>query len=176
MFNSHYVIKLWNLTRVFTAKKFIHQFCEIKKTEKIKKHCTSFDFIRAPAKVILKYLLQRQHVQAMGSNFKQTHEPNLTHEHWVSGTNHLLDERTLNQSGHQLDHELCNRVPCNMEQNKAAAIHSSWFWNIHFNKWNIPKYSVFSFTIFLWFGRNNFENFNISGNNIISVELAKVLS
>jgi hypothetical protein len=28
----------------------------------------------------------------------------------------------------------------------------------------------------LWFGRNNFENFNISGNNIISVELAKVLS
>jgi len=26
-----------------------------------------------------------------------------------------------------------------------------------------------------WFGRNNFEIFNISENNIISVELAKVL-
>jgi hypothetical protein len=33
--------------------------------------------------------------------------------------NHHLDERTLNESGHELDHELSDRVPCNMEQNKA---------------------------------------------------------
>jgi hypothetical protein len=49
------------------------------------------------------------------------------------------------------------------------------FWNIHFNKWNILKYSLFSFTIFFDLEEIIFENFNIFENNIISVELAKVL-
>ncbi len=40
---------------------------------------------------------------------------------------------------------------------------------------NIPKYSVLSFTIFFDLEEIIFENFNISENNIISVELAKVL-
>jgi hypothetical protein len=47
---------------------------------------------------------------------------------------------------------------------------------MHFNKWNIPEYSWFSFTIFFDFEEIIFENFNISENNRISVqELAKVL-
>jgi hypothetical protein len=37
------------------------------------------------------------------------------------------------------------------------------------------KYSLFSFTIFLDLEEIIFENFNISENNIINVELAKVL-
>jgi hypothetical protein len=49
------------------------------------------------------------------------------------------------------------------------------FWKIHFNKWNIPKYSLLSFTIFFDLEEMIFENFNISENNIISVKLAKVL-
>ncbi len=36
-------------------------------------------------------------------------------------------------------------------------------------------YSLFSFTVFLDLEKIIFENFNISENNIISVELAKVL-
>jgi hypothetical protein len=45
-----------------------------------------------------------------------------------------------------------------------------WFWkekflNIHY----------FSFTIFFYFQEIIFDNFNIYGNNIISVKLAKVL-
>jgi hypothetical protein len=40
---------------------------------------------------------------------------------------------------------------------------------------NIPKYSLLSFTIFFDLEEIIFENFNISENNIISVELAKVL-
>ncbi len=51
----------------------------------------------------------------------------------------------------------------------------NYFWNIHFNKWNILKYSLFSFTIFFDLEEIKIENFNISENNIISVELAKVL-
>jgi hypothetical protein len=38
------------------------------------------------------------------------------------------------------------------------------------------KYSLLSFTIFFDLEEIKFENFNISENNIISVELAKVLS
>jgi hypothetical protein len=38
-----------------------------------------------------------------------------------------------------------------------------------------PKYSLFSFTIFFDLEEIKFENFNISENNIISVEPAKVL-
>jgi hypothetical protein len=49
------------------------------------------------------------------------------------------------------------------------------FWNFHFNKWNIPKYLLFSFTTFFDLEEIIFENFNIYENNIISVELAKVL-
>ncbi len=49
------------------------------------------------------------------------------------------------------------------------------FWNIHFNKWNIPKCSLFSFTIFSDLEEIIFEIFNISENNIIIVKLAKVL-
>jgi len=37
------------------------------------------------------------------------------------------------------------------------------------------KYSIFSFTIFFDLEEIIFENFNIFENNIISVELAKVL-
>jgi len=48
------------------------------------------------------------------------------------------------------------------------------FWKIHFNKWNIPKYPLLSFTIFFDSERNIFENFSISENKIISVQLAKV--
>jgi len=44
----------------------------------------------------------------------------------------------------------------------------------HFNKWNILKYSQLSFTIFFDLEEIIFENFNISENNIITVELAKV--
>jgi hypothetical protein len=51
----------------------------------------------------------------------------------------------------------------------------NWFWNIHFNKWNIFKYPLFSFTIFFDFKEIILENIKISENNIISVELAKVL-
>jgi len=40
---------------------------------------------------------------------------------------------------------------------------------------NIPKYSLFSSTIFFGLGEIIFENFNISENNIINVELAKAL-
>jgi len=36
-----------------------------------------------------------------------------------------------------------------------------------------PKYSLLSFTIFFDLEKIIFENFNISENNIISVELAK---
>jgi len=50
------------------------------------------------------------------------------------------------------------------------------FWNFHFNKWNIPKYSLLSFPIFFDLEKITCENFNISENNIISVELAKVLT
>jgi hypothetical protein len=46
---------------------------------------------------------------------------------------------------------------------------------MHFNKWNIPKYALLSFTIFFDLEEIIFENFNISENNIISVKLAKVL-
>jgi len=49
------------------------------------------------------------------------------------------------------------------------------FWKIHFNKCNIPKYALLSFTIFFDLKEIIFENFNISENNIISVKLAKVL-
>jgi hypothetical protein len=44
-----------------------------------------------------------------------------------------------------------------------------------FQQWNIPNYSLLSFTIFSDLEEINFENFNNSENNIISVELAKVL-
>jgi hypothetical protein len=37
------------------------------------------------------------------------------------------------------------------------------------------KYSLFSFTIFFELEEIFFENFNMSKNNIISVQLAKVL-
>ncbi len=47
---------------------------------------------------------------------------------------------------------------------------------MHFNKWNIPKYSLLSFTIFFDLEKIKFENFNIFENNIISIELAKVLT
>jgi hypothetical protein len=40
---------------------------------------------------------------------------------------------------------------------------------------NIHKYSLLSFPIFYDLGEIIFEIFNISENNIISVELAKVL-
>ncbi len=40
---------------------------------------------------------------------------------------------------------------------------------------NIPKYSPFSFTTFLLLEKMCFENLNISENNIIHVEAAKVL-
>jgi hypothetical protein len=56
----------------------------------------------------------------------------------------------------------------------AISINNS-FWKIHFNKWNILKYSLLSFTIFFDLEEIIFENFKISENNIISVELAKVL-
>jgi len=46
---------------------------------------------------------------------------------------------------------------------------------MHLNKWNIRKYSLLSFTIFSDLEEIKFENFNISENNIISVQLAKVL-
>jgi hypothetical protein len=48
---------------------------------------------------------------------------------------------------------------------------------MHFNKWNISKYPLFSFTNLFFFDLEeiSFENFNISENNIIRVELAKVL-
>jgi hypothetical protein len=46
---------------------------------------------------------------------------------------------------------------------------------IHFNKRNIPKYSLLSVTIFFDLGEIIFENFNIFKNNIISVELAKAI-
>ncbi len=49
------------------------------------------------------------------------------------------------------------------------------FRNIHFNKWNILIYSLFSFKIFFDLEEIKIENLNISENNIISVELAKVL-
>jgi hypothetical protein len=39
----------------------------------------------------------------------------------------------------------------------------------------ISKYSLFSFAIFFYLEEIIFENFNIFENNIISVELAKVL-
>jgi len=42
-------------------------------------------------------------------------------------------------------------------------------------KRNIPEYSLLSFTIFFDLEEIVFENFNIFENNIISVELAKVL-
>jgi len=45
----------------------------------------------------------------------------------------------------------------------------------HFNKWNIPKYLILSFTIFYDLEEIIFKNLNISENNISSVELAKVL-
>ncbi len=61
----------------------------------------------------------------------------------------------------------------------AILTHVYWiiylFWNIHFKKWNISKYLLFSFIIFFDLEEIIFENFNISENNIISVELAKVL-
>jgi hypothetical protein len=38
-----------------------------------------------------------------------------------------------------------------------------------------PKKSLYSFTNFLFFEKNLGENFNISENNIISVEAAKVV-
>jgi hypothetical protein len=44
-----------------------------------------------------------------------------------------------------------------------------------FQQMEIFKYSLLSFTIFFDLGEIIFENFNISKNNIISVELAKVL-
>jgi hypothetical protein len=44
----------------------------------------------------------------------------------------------------------------------------------HFNKWNIPKYSILSFTIFFDLEEILFENFKISENNIITFALAKV--
>ncbi len=40
---------------------------------------------------------------------------------------------------------------------------------------NIPKYSLFFFTIFFDLEEMIFENFNIFENNIISVKLAKVV-
>jgi hypothetical protein len=40
---------------------------------------------------------------------------------------------------------------------------------------NIPKYSLFFFTIFFDPEEMIFENFNIFENNIISVKLAKVV-
>jgi len=46
---------------------------------------------------------------------------------------------------------------------------------MHFNEWNIFKYSLFSFKIFFDLEKIILENFNISENDIISVELAKVL-
>jgi len=42
-------------------------------------------------------------------------------------------------------------------------------------KWNIPKYSLFFFTIFFDLEKMIFEIFNISENKIFNVELAKVL-
>ncbi len=42
----------------------------------------------------------------------------------------------------------------------------------NFNKWNIPQYSLFSFTTFFDLEEIIFESFNIYENNIISVELA----
>jgi hypothetical protein len=45
----------------------------------------------------------------------------------------------------------------------------------NFNKWNIPQYSLFSFTTFSDLEEIIFESFNIYENNTISVELAKVL-
>ncbi len=61
----------------------------------------------------------------------------------------------------------------------AILTHVYWiiylFWNNHFKKWNIFKYLVFSFIIFFDLEEIIFENFNISENNIISVELAKAL-
>jgi hypothetical protein len=50
-----------------------------------------------------------------------------------------------------------------------------YFWNIHFNKWNILKYPLFSLTIFFDLEKIIFENFDIFENNIINVELANVL-
>jgi hypothetical protein len=50
---------------------------------------------------------------------------------------------------------------------------SNQFWKNHFNKWNIPKYSLLTFTIFFDLEKIKFENFNIFENNIINVELAK---
>jgi hypothetical protein len=46
---------------------------------------------------------------------------------------------------------------------------------MHFNTWNILKYELFFFTIFFDLEEIFFENFNISENNITSVELAKVI-
>jgi hypothetical protein len=50
----------------------------------------------------------------------------------------------------------------------------NWFWNFHFNKWNFPKYSLLSFTIFFDLEKIIFENLNIS-KHTISIELAKIL-
>jgi len=48
-------------------------------------------------------------------------------------------------------------------------------WKIYFKKSKIPKYSLLSFIIFFDLEEIIFENFNIFENNIINVELAKVL-
>jgi len=46
---------------------------------------------------------------------------------------------------------------------------------MHFNKWNIPEYSLFPSKIVFELEEIKFENFSIFENNIISVELVKVL-
>jgi hypothetical protein len=57
--------------------------------------------------------------------------------------------------------------------------HMSVEWIINFeifiSKRNILKYSLFSFTIFFDLEKINFQNFNISEYDIISVKLATVL-
>jgi hypothetical protein len=44
-----------------------------------------------------------------------------------------------------------------------------------FKKWNVPKYLGLSFKIIFYLEEIIFENFKNSENNIINVELAKVL-
>ncbi len=50
---------------------------------------------------------------------------------------------------------------------------SGIFETFNSTNWNVPKYSLFSFTIFFDLEEIIFENFNIFENNMISVELAQ---